>query len=542
MAETPAIADYLIQRLQEEGLRDVFGLPGDYVLGFLDHLAGSSLRMVGTCDEQGAGFAADAYGRLNGLGALCVTYCVGGLKAVNAVAGAYAEKSPLVVISGSPGLEERRGSPLLHHKVKTFQTQFRVYREVTVAAAMLDDPETAASEIDRCLHLCLRYKRPVYLEIPRDRVNTPIRSTAQTVRPEAASDPAALEEAVNEAAQMLNNAKRPAILAGVEVHRFGLQKTLEQLVSDSGYPVAATILGKSVIRENHERYLGVYEGAMGPEHTREAIESSDGLLILGAFMSDLNLGVGTARLNRDTTINATSENIAIRHHHYEGLDFSEFMRQLAKRLSKRDDLSLPEAVQGERPAYQVEEKKPMTVRRFIRRLDDENIVICDIGDSLFGGVDLKIHRQTEFLSPAYYTSMGFAVPAALGAQIAQPRLRPIVLVGDGAFQMTGQELSSIVRYGLNPVIFVLNNEGYTTERFIHEGPYNDIHNWAYHRMPELLQAGWGCEVFTEGDLEQALSDAAKHTDSFAIINVHLDKMDHSMALERLGQRLSQHFQ
>jgi len=164
-------------------------------------------------------------------------------------------------------------------------------------------------------------------------------------------------------------------------------------------------------------------------------------------------------------------------------------------------------------------------------------VIADPGDGLFGAADLTIHRRTEFLSPAYYASMGFAVPAALGAQINHPHLRPIVFVGDGAFQMTGQELSTIVRYGLNPIVFVLNNKGYTTERFIQDGPYNDVHEWAYHRWPEVLRQGLGLEARTEDEFEDALAKAEKYTSGFVILNVHFDPLDRSKALERLARRL-----
>ncbi len=167
------IGEYLIQRLAAHGVGHVFGIPGDYVLGFYDQLLKSKLEVVTTCDEQGAGFAADAYARVRGLGVVCVTYCVGGLKVANATAGAFAEKSPVVVISGAPGVGEREKNPLLHHKVRNFDTQRRVFDEITVASAVLDDPDTAFSEIDRVLHAAVRYKRPVYLELPRDMVTVP---------------------------------------------------------------------------------------------------------------------------------------------------------------------------------------------------------------------------------------------------------------------------------------------------------------------------------------------------------------------------------
>ena len=542
MADPTTIGTYLVRRLQEMGVRHVFGIPGDYVLGFYDLLSRGPLKLVGTATEAGAGFAADAYARVNGLGALCVTYCVGGLNALNAVAGAYAEKSPLVVISGAPGLRERIRSPLLHHRVKDFNTQRLIFEQVTVASAALEDAARAPAQIDETLAACVRAKRPVYIELPRDMVDRPCARPSRLVAAPARSDAAALGEALDEAAAMLCAAKRPVILAGVEIHRFGLQEMLRRFVERSGYPVAATLLGKSVISERHPQYIGIYEGAMGREEVRRAVEDADCLLMLGEFVTDIDLGIFTARLDVARTINANAERIAIRHHQFEGVTLRDFLRGLITgraRACARAPLAPPAPPKPFRPKASA----PITVRRFFARmnefLEDDFTVISDVGDSLFGAADLVIHRRTEFISPAYYTSMGFAVPAAVGAQIRTPRLRPVVFVGDGAFQMTGMELSTAVKYGLNPIVFVLNNKGYTTERFIIDGPFNDIHNWAYHRLPEVLGAGWGCEVRTEGDLESALAEALRRTDSFSLVNVHLDPMDRSDALERLARRLAE---
>ncbi len=168
MKNAASIGEYLIQRLHAHGVRHVFGIPGDYVLGFYEQLLRSPLRIINTCDEQGAGFAADAYARVRGLGAVCVTYCVGGLKVANSTAEAFAEKSPVVVISGAPGMKEREKNPLLHHKVREFDTQKKVFEQLTIASTVLGDPQTAFQEIDRVLHAALRYKRPVYIELPRD--------------------------------------------------------------------------------------------------------------------------------------------------------------------------------------------------------------------------------------------------------------------------------------------------------------------------------------------------------------------------------------
>ena len=535
------IGDYLISRLHALGVRHVFGIPGDYVLGFYDQLVASELKVVTTCDEQGAGFAADAYARIRGLGVVCVTYCVGGLKVANSTAGAFAEKSPVVVISGAPGMKERERNPLLHHKVREFDTQRKVFEQLTVASAVLSDPQTAFQEIDRVLHAVLRFKRPVYIELPRDmvaRLGIKHHSPAQL---HETSDPAALAEAIGEAVAMINAARQPVILADVEVHRFGLQELLLELIEKANIPFASTILGKSVMSEQHPLCLGVYEGAMGRDDVRVYVESSDCVIMLGTFMTDINLGIYTARLDPARSISATSEKLSIRYHSFEDVRFKDFMRGLiAADLRRRDCNAHPRP--EEEPEFRVEPRAKLTVKRLFQRLDaflsDETIVVVDVGDALFGAADLFIHRRTEFLGPAYYASMGFAVPAAIGAQLANPSLRPLVIVGDGAFQMTGMEIATALRLNLNPIILVLNNAGYGTERHIHNGPYNDILPWEYSKIPEVIGGGSGFVARTEDELDSALLAAKADSAHLNIIDARLDPMDRSPALERLAERLS----
>ncbi len=535
------IGDYLIERLRKLGVRHVFGVPGDYVLGFYDRLQKSPLKIVNTCDEQSAGFAADAYARVQGLGAVCVTYCVGGLKLANATAQAYAEKSPVVIISGAPGMRERDKNPLLHHKVREFNTQKCVFEQLTAASTVLDDPQTALQEIDRVLHAALRYKRPVYIELPRDMASVsgiPHHTPADI---HETSDPITLRESLAEAVTMLNRAKQPVILADVEIHRFGLQKELLRLIEKSNIPAAATIMGKSVIGENYPFYLGVYAGAMGRDEVRRYVEQSDCLLMLGTFMTDINLGVFTARLNPACCISATSERLSIRYHNFDGVRFKDFLRGLLKApLRRRAPANIPRPPPT--PPFHASGRKRITVRRLFQRINSflrhNTIVISDVGDALFGAADLTIHQHTEFLGTAYYASMGFAVPAALGAQLALPERRPLVLVGDGAFQMTGMELTSIARHKLNPIVVVLNNAGYGTERHIQDGPYNDVAPWQYHLLPHVIGSGKGFLVKTEEELENALRLAESETKMFTILDVHLDALDRSPALDRLARNLA----
>jgi indolepyruvate decarboxylase len=546
-APTPAappttIGQYLIDRLTALGITHCFGIPGDYVLGLYKMLEESPIQLVGMTREDAAGFAADAYARIHGLGCVCVTYCVGGLSCANSIAGAYAEKSPVVVLSGSPGLNERDRNPLLHHKVRDFDTQLQVYRQFTVASAVLDDPLTAFHEIDRVLNAALRYKRPVYLEIPRDCLHLAQVGPHRPVEAIPPSDPAALEEALAEATAMLARAERPMILADVEIHRFGLQDDLLALAEATGLPIASTILGKSVVSETHPLFAGIYEAALGGQGVAELIEKSDCLLMLGCFLSDINTGAGPAQLHPSRCIDATSQDIRIRHHHYQDVRLEDFIRGLRDAgLSARQRPSLAHLRPLTNEGPTVPDAK-MTSRRLFVRLnrlieDHEMMVVVDVGDCLFGASELVISRRTEFIGPAYYTSMGFAVPASVGASMANPTQRPLVLVGDGAFQMTGMELSTVARNGQNPIVVVLNNKGYTTERFLLEGSFNDILNWAYHRLPEVLGSGLGFDVATEGQLDEALEQALARPDTFSILNVHLDPLDRSPALDRLAQRL-----
>ena len=276
-----SIGQYLIRRLRDYGIHDVFGVPGDYILAFYGMLEESPVRVYGCTREDCAGFAADAYARLHGMGAVCVTYCVGGLSVCNSVAGAYAEKSPVVVISGAPGLNERTNNPLLHHKVRDFRTQMDVFERLCVAGTELTDPVTAFREIDRVLDAAARFKRPVYIELPRDMVNVVPHIAHAFQRAEPISDPHAGAEAADEAARWIADAQRPVIIAGIEIHRFGLQDKLLAFAEATQIPMAATLLGKGVVRETHPLYVGIYEGALGVEQVTRFVEDSDCILLFG---------------------------------------------------------------------------------------------------------------------------------------------------------------------------------------------------------------------------------------------------------------------
>jgi indolepyruvate decarboxylase len=533
------IGEYLIDQLFNHGVRHVFGIPGDFVLGFFKQLEDSRIQIINTCDEQGAGFAADAYARIKGLGAVCITWGVGGLKVANTTGQAFAEESPVVVISGAPGREEKIGDPLLHHKVKAFDTQSKVFEHLTVAHAIIDNEETACAEIDRVLGSAICYRRPVYIELPRDMVfKKVIPPKHKMIPPEFDRGP--FYEAIREATELINKAKRPVFLTGVELLRYGQHHFLKQMVEKTNIPVASTILSKAAIGERHPLYLGVYEGGMSRVSVREYVESSDCVIMLGVFLTDINTGIFTAKLDQSKSIHSTSEKTSIGYHSYPGVYLSGFMQGLIRAdIHRREDIrseSMPTP-----SAFKAVAGKKITLERVFKKLEsvlaEDAFVISDTGDALFAAMDMAIPKAAEFMASAYYASLGFAVPASIGVQLALPDLRPIVIVGDGAFQMTGMELAVVARNKLNPIIIVLNNYGYGTERPMMDGSFNDVYPWLHSQIPLVLNAGKGFDVNTEDELDRALLEAFENKGSYSILDIHLDPHDFSQGLKRLTEAL-----
>lgn len=532
------IGDYLIERLQALGVGHVFGVPGDFVLGFFGMLDQSALTVVNTCDEQGAGFAADAYARIRGLGAVCVTYGVGGLKVANTTGQAYAEMSPVVVISGAPGLREQEQQPLLHHKVRFYETQRLVFDQLTVASTVLDDTTTACEEIDRVLGAAIAHRRPVYIELPRDMVDELApRPVDLSVEEPWETEPEVLTAAVEEVVARLRSARQPVAFLGVGAARFGLLDEAMVILERMRLPVAVTLLDKSAISEQHPLFLGVYAGAMSRPEVREYVESADLLLLLGALLTDVNLGGGTARLDRSRFIHAADGRLAVAYHAYEGIALADLLAALAAEDLPRFEPTMPRPPVAE---PWVAGSAPITVRRLFERLGpfltDDTVVIADPGDAMFGAIDLPVRRDHEFIANAFYASLGFAVPASIGAQLAAPGRRPLVLVGDGAFQMTGLELSTSIRFGLDPIVVIFDNGGYGIERLMVDGSFNDVLAWDHRRLVDLFGAGVAFEVRTEQDLDRALEGALAAPGVPAILRVMLDPADTSPATRRLAER------
>lgn len=533
------LATALLDALKDRGARQVFGLPGDFVLPFFRAVQESAILPLYTLShEPSVGYAADAAARLGStLGVAVVTYGAGALNMVNAVAQAYAEKSPVVVISGGPGAEEARMGLGLHHQVKSLNSQFEIFREVTCAQAILNDPDTAPFEIARVLDTALSMSRPVYLEIPRDLVDRPCPRVPRLALPQA--DATAARACAREILDRLRAAERPAILIGVEARRYGLEGKLAALCRALGVPVATTFMGRGLFAGEILPLLGTYLGSAGEPEVAEAVEGADCLLMLGVILSDTNFGVSYRNIDLRASIRAFDGAVAFSHHNYPGILLEalvDALAEIAEPIGSAAAAPSPRYTTG--LVYDDTPLEPSDVATALNDLFATSGVMpiaADVGDSLFVGLEVC---ETDLVAPGYYASMGMGVPAGLAICAATGR-RPVVLVGDGAFQMTGWELGNCRRYGWAPIVLVLNNRSWEMLRcFQPDQPYHDLDDWHFAQMAVPL-GGEGVRVETRAQLKDALAAAYRDGGSFQLIEVMLPRGKTSRSLHRYSAAMRQ---
>lgn len=535
------LADYLFKRITNAGVDCTFGIPGDFILPLYAAQAKAGVKTVVMTHEPAVGYAADAYARLKGLGVALVTYGAGGLNMINPIGLAYAEESPVIVVSGSPETRYRSQKPFLHHCVKTFDTQYNVFKEVTESQALLANPVTAQADVDRVFDMTLKHSRPGYLEMPRDMVNYELDVVETSSREPAEPSPEAMEEALDDIVSRLRSASRPVLFVGVEVRRFHLKDKVIALAEAMNIPAVTSILGKACFPETHPCFIGNYFGQFGNPKVREYVENADCILSLGTILTEMETAGYTAKLPIASLIQATAREVAVGYHSYSNVDLSTLVDGLLARLSSK----LKPSARFEIPKIAPEDlhisstQKQLTVAAMI---DDLNqvlgsgfSVVSDVGDCLYAGMSLK---TDIFIAPGYYSSMGFGVPAGIGAQLANPKRRSVILVGDGGFQMTGMEISTAVKEGLNPIVIVFNNASYAMLRFIDQKrDYYDLQRWDYAALAKAV-GGNGVQVETRTDFQNALK-AATASDGLFLIDAMLSEDDISPTLKRLTDHFGQ---
>jgi indolepyruvate decarboxylase len=532
------VAHRLLRALQAHGAREIFGIPGDFALPFFDAIESAGVLPLYTLSHEPAvGFAADAAARIHGgLSVAAVTYGAGALNLVNPIAAAYAEKSPVVVVSGGPGSRERASGLAVHHQARTLDSQLLMFREITCAQARLDDPSRAPAEIARVLAAAKRWSRPVYVEIPRDACDRPCGPVAAEAEP--AVDPEAVEACALEVLDRLAAARMPVMMVGVEVRRFGLEQRVARLARALGIPVVTSFMGRGLLAGTDAPLAGTYLGAAGEPAVSSRVEESDALLLLGVIVSDTNFAVSARRVDLRRAIHAFDRGVTLSHHTYPDIPLEALVEALL-RLARPLGAAGIEPSQPE-PRALAADSQPIAPLDVAAGLNDlmaahgAHPVAADVGDALFVAMDLA---RTEYVAPGYYAVMGFGVPAALGVQAATGR-RPIAIVGDGAFQMTGWELGHCRRYGWDPIVVVLNNRGWgMLSAFRPDARYTDLGDWDFARLADAL-GGRGTRVSTRVELRKALEAAARDRGRFRLIDVRIAPDALSPRLKRFAQTLA----
>lgn len=527
------VGDYLLTRLQQVGIAHLFGVPGDYNLQFLDHvIASEDIRWMGSSNELNAAYAADGYARCRGAAALLTTFGVGELSALNGVAGSYAEYLPVIHIVGAPSSAAQAEKLLLHHTLGDgdFTHFVRVAREVTVAQAILSR-ENAAAEIDRLLITALREHRPVYLFLPTDVAEAEIAPPEGSLSYRPESLQSSLDAFTAAAEALLAKAKSVSLLADFLADRAGLRDALKQWVTEVPLPFTTMLMGKSVLPEQQKGFVGTYAGAASAGDTQPIIEQCDVIITVGAVWTDTITAGFTQQIDSLRNIDVGFYVSRIGSQQFTQLAMKDAVAAL-HRLAKRYGRDWHNA--GAQPPALVDcADGALTQNGFWHAMQDflrpGDIVLADQGTTAFGAAALRLPDNVTFLCQPLWGSIGFTLPAAWGAQIACPERRVVLLSGDGSAQLTIQELGSMLRDGLKPVIFVLNNDGYTVERAIHgeRQRYNDIAAWNWTQLPQAFSAQCQAQSWrvTETAQLQEVMKVIEQTSRLSLVEVMLPQLD-----------------
>ncbi len=537
------VIQHVLRRLRDIGVTDVFGVPGDYAFAVNDAICHDpDVNWIGCCNELNAAYAAEGYARIRGAGALCTTYGVGELSAINGVAGAYAEHLPVFHLVGTPKITIQESHALMHHTLGNGEYDlFRRMSEPVVCAHAVMTPQNVAYETERLIAEALYHLRPVYMAFPADLAAAPVAGEARPIAPPQ-SDPDALAHVTEAIAEALARARSACVLPGVLIARAGLQPALHELIDASGLPFATMFMDKSVLDETHPSYVGMYDGALMQPEVRAFVEEADAVLAIGTLMTDFNTGAFTSRLDPAKTVSIGQHRVRAGEKTFFNVELGDLLKSLTARLSRRDWPKIapktlgPAAGSGE-DRIDAEALYP----RLAGFLRENDILIAETGTASMGLGFARMPSGANFYNQTLWGSIGWATPAAFGAAVAAPHRRVVLLTGDGAHQFTVQEISQFARYGLKPIVLVINNSGYLIERLLCRKPeiaYNEIAPWRYSLLPRAFgcDAWFSARVATCGELDDALAAAGR-----AETGVYIEIVTDAYAASALATKMHAEF-
>ncbi len=525
-------AQYLVRELNKLGIEDFFGLPGDFNFNVLDAIIENpDTNWVGCTNELNAGYAADGYARIKGYGALVTTFGVGELSAVNAIAGSYAENVAVFHIAGTPKTQFIENNVLVHHGFQEadYGAYERVYSNVTASTAFLTC-DNAKSEIDRLISVFLREQKPVYLAIPADVCDVIIDDMPDIVYPQ--SDINNLNAAAEHALRLLNSAKSPVLLGDVLVERYKAKTEFIKFMLNSSYPVTTHLMGKDLVDEEYDKFLGTYIGEYANIETHNVLKQSDCVVSVGAIFSDLNTMHFSTPFKPNDFINIQGTQTIIENQVYKNVLMKDMLEKLANNVKKIypniPDISLGYAEMDE------SSNKLLSTKYIFPRLQEfvqpNDIVIAETGIIHYAMGLLKLESNVSLENQMLWGSIGWATPAAFGAAMADKTRRVVLITGEGSHQLTACEISNMMKHKVNPVVLVINNNGYTIERVLSKDPwdpYNDVISWNYSMLPEVFEGDvWVAQASTNDELDHALSQiGCEQKNRMCYVELFIEPMD-----------------
>ncbi|GAO99459.1 alpha-keto acid decarboxylase family protein [Fructobacillus ficulneus] len=530
------ISDYLLDVIKTLGADQILGVPGDYNLQFLDHITQrSDMKWVGNANELNASYMADGYAREKGFATFVTTFGVGELSAINGLAGSVAEHVPVLEIVGAPTAAVQNDGKLVHHTfgdqnfTRFIEAHAALDLKVTVLTA-----DNAISQINETLAYMAATKEPAYLVLPTDLVDLPanplLKEQIPAVFNQTTIDVSATLQAVQAA---LTASKKPVMIVGHEVDRFNLGSAIKDFSLKNNIPVLDLGLGKGAVDESFSNFVGTYNGTISESAVNAFVDQADTVLLVGAKLTDSVTGGFTQQFTPSQVINLDSQNASI---FGQAITTEYDFQTLGAALADLDlNLALPAVQAPQLDASLAPSDQALTQEFYYQALQSfmtaDKTFVAEQGTSFFGLASQKLTTGTKFIGQPLWGSIGYAFPAALGSQLANPARRTVLSTGEGSLQLTIQDFGLAFKEGLKPVIFIIDNTGYTVERVIHgmEEPYNDVPQYRY----DLIPAAFGADedqytftaVSTEAELMAAMAQADQTPDKMVIIQANMGMKD-----------------
>jgi pyruvate decarboxylase len=547
------VGSYLSARLSQIGLKHHFAVAGDFNLVLLDQLlTNKDLQQVYCCNELNCGYSAEGYARACGAAAAVVTFSVGGLSAINAIAGAYAENLPVILVSGAPNSNDRATEHLIHHTLAThdWSYQWEIAKKITCAAVVITSAADAPHQIDHAIRSALREKKPAYIEIACNIAAAPCAAPGpvSAVVAEVLSDGETLEAAIAAAAKFLNGKQKPVLMIGSKLRAAGAEKQAIELADALGCAVTVMAAAKSFFPEDHPQFAGIYWGEISAPGAREIVDWADAVVCVGTIFNDYSTVGWTAMPSGGGVLTADQNRVYLDGYDFGGIHLRDFLSGLARKVQRRDATLVEyKRIRAEpQPERHAEPKKKLKRVEVVRQIQSlvtaDTTVIAETGDSWFNGTALKLPGGARFEVEMQWGSIGWSVPATFGYAVGAPDRRIIAMIGDGSFQLTAQEVAQMIRRKLPVIIFLMNNHGYTIEVEIHDGPYNNVKNWDYAGLIQAFNAedgrGRGIRVTNGGELAEAIKIALANHDGPTLIECIIDRDDCSADLISWGRQVA----